>query len=159
VCWWLGNCRVFGGLLSLSYVICNLSWNQQHGGPLGSWIFCSKFMLIPAASLVVYYLFLTSNARWQVPSLYDTRLISWRVLLFIYVQMEKLSDKQCQPVSQLKFVTDAWLQVTIICFVMFFTDFKKSSKCSCSIDSIIGSRAGDLLTLDWASPQSCQCVY
>lgn len=27
------------------------------------------------------------------------------------VQIEKLSDKQCQPVSQLKFVTDAWLQI------------------------------------------------
>jgi ariadne-1 len=26
-------------------------------------------------------------------------------------QIEKLSDKQCQPVSQLKFVTDAWLQI------------------------------------------------
>ncbi|BBN00641.1 ariadne-1 [Marchantia polymorpha subsp. ruderalis] len=27
------------------------------------------------------------------------------------VQIEKLSDKQCQPVSQLKFVTEAWLQI------------------------------------------------
>ncbi|XP_057837830.1 probable E3 ubiquitin-protein ligase ARI8 isoform X2 [Cryptomeria japonica] len=27
------------------------------------------------------------------------------------VQIEKLSDKQCQPVSQLKFVNDAWLQI------------------------------------------------
>jgi len=32
-----------------------------------------------------------------------------------FVQIEKLSDKQCQPVSQLKFVTDAWLQVLQIC--------------------------------------------
>ncbi|KAL3678281.1 hypothetical protein R1sor_021237 [Riccia sorocarpa] len=27
------------------------------------------------------------------------------------VHIEKLSDKQCQPVSQLKFVTEAWLQI------------------------------------------------
>lgn len=27
------------------------------------------------------------------------------------VQIEKLSDRQCQPVSQLKFVTEAWLQI------------------------------------------------
>ncbi|MCO5548081.1 hypothetical protein L7F22_001538 [Adiantum nelumboides] len=27
------------------------------------------------------------------------------------VQIEKLSDKQCQPVSQLKFITEAWLQI------------------------------------------------
>ncbi|CAN6485489.1 unnamed protein product [Victoria cruziana] len=27
------------------------------------------------------------------------------------VHLEKLSDKQCQPVSQLKFITDAWLQI------------------------------------------------
>lgn len=27
------------------------------------------------------------------------------------VKVDKLSDIQCQPVSQLKFVTDAWLQV------------------------------------------------
>ncbi|CAM6106301.1 unnamed protein product [Calypogeia fissa] len=27
------------------------------------------------------------------------------------VQIEKLSDKQCQPVSQLKFVNEAWLQI------------------------------------------------
>ncbi|XP_002983678.2 probable E3 ubiquitin-protein ligase ARI8 isoform X1 [Selaginella moellendorffii] len=27
------------------------------------------------------------------------------------VQIEKLSDKQCQPVSQLKFVTEAWIQI------------------------------------------------
>ncbi|CAM6037537.1 unnamed protein product [Sphagnum compactum] len=27
------------------------------------------------------------------------------------VQIEKLSDKQCQPVSQLKFLTEAWLQI------------------------------------------------
>ncbi|XP_058094123.1 probable E3 ubiquitin-protein ligase ARI8 [Magnolia sinica] len=27
------------------------------------------------------------------------------------VQLEKLSDKQCQPESQLKFITDAWLQI------------------------------------------------
>ena len=28
------------------------------------------------------------------------------------VQLEKLSDMQCQPESQLKFITDAWLQVS-----------------------------------------------
>eukprot|EP00249_Psilotum_nudum_P022331 c28474_g1_i2 orf=611-2407(-) len=27
------------------------------------------------------------------------------------IQIEKLSDRQCQPVSQLKFVTEAWLQI------------------------------------------------
>ncbi|XP_024541934.1 probable E3 ubiquitin-protein ligase ARI8 [Selaginella moellendorffii] len=27
------------------------------------------------------------------------------------LHMEKLSDRQCQPVSQLKFVTDAWMQI------------------------------------------------
>jgi ariadne-1 len=27
------------------------------------------------------------------------------------LQIEKLSDKQCQPVSQLKFLTEAWLQI------------------------------------------------
>ncbi|KAL5990968.1 putative E3 ubiquitin-protein ligase ari7 [Asimina triloba] len=27
------------------------------------------------------------------------------------IQLEKLSDKQCQPESQLKFITDAWLQI------------------------------------------------
>jgi hypothetical protein len=30
---------------------------------------------------------------------------------FFYWQMEKLSDTQCQPESQLKFITEAWLQV------------------------------------------------
>lgn len=27
------------------------------------------------------------------------------------LQLEKLSDKQCQPESQLKFIIEAWLQV------------------------------------------------
>ncbi|KAF8393892.1 hypothetical protein HHK36_020092 [Tetracentron sinense] len=27
------------------------------------------------------------------------------------MQIEKLSDKQCQPESQLKFITEAWLQI------------------------------------------------
>jgi hypothetical protein len=35
-----------------------------------------------------------------------------------FVQIEKLSDKQCQPVSQLKFVTDAWLQVLYFILVL-----------------------------------------
>lgn len=32
------------------------------------------------------------------------------------MQLEKLSDTQCQPESQLKFIIEAWQQVTIIFF-------------------------------------------
>lgn len=33
--------------------------------------------------------------------------------LTVLVQLEKLSDKQCQPESQLKFIIEAWLQVIL----------------------------------------------
>ena len=35
------------------------------------------------------------------------------ILICLILQIEKLSDKQCQPESQLKFITEAWLQVNI----------------------------------------------
>lgn len=35
--------------------------------------------------------------------------LCWHVDFFW--QIEKLSDTQCQPESQLKFITEAWLQV------------------------------------------------
>ena len=31
-----------------------------------------------------------------------------------YFQLEKLSDKQSQPESQLKFITEAWLQASSV---------------------------------------------
>lgn len=48
------------------------------------------------------------------------------------VQIEKLSDKQCQPVSQLKFVTDAWLQVLQFLLVL---GYDRRSFCEESYDS------------------------